>query len=176
MNTDYNLPVPNFLEHAAEWLAPEVTEQNMAATPEADIYAFGSVVKAILHAQQAAGMTKKNAESLISLADRCQEPDPSKRPSATEIYEKLYTDTSLPQQTLFVAQSSALRADLVDGSDDHWRLVRSASELVRSFTTGQDYAYVSTLPIDGSTPQPLRKLCFQIKCHDQGAERTSKLI
>ena len=151
-----------------EYLAPELTTES-AATIASDIYAYGVILQKMLLFVRYTQADK----TLTSLIAECTNPDPSKRPNASTIYDNLSHSSQVNNPELFVAQSHLPQTE-VEGSESTWRMARYTSDLEQSYIDGQDVVYLQSLPISGNSDQPLRKLCFQLKCHDQGAEYTSK--
>lgn len=149
-------------------------EHTVASTPEGDMYAYGAVLEVLLHSAHGGSEPDhyKDMELLLSIIERCKTPDPSKRPTSSTMYFHLSDKASETRGSLFVAQSTHSPWEVVP-EENRWRMVRSTSDSVTSYVSGRDDAYLCTPPIDGRGERPLRKLCFQLKCHDQGAQRTS---
>lgn len=56
---------------------------------------------------------------------------------------------------------------------DRWRVVPYVCKIPAMFTEQNDRLYVASAPLQGLDEHPLRQLCVEVKCHDQGKEYTS---
>lgn len=169
----------------------------MMPVPEGDMYAYGAILEVLL-SFNGRRLADWDIKLLTSIVEGCKHVDPTKRPKSGAVSFRLsdhglqtcsslsvaqsassqavaaaepdqwrvvYDQVSQTRPSLFVAQSISPLAVVTD----QWRMVRSVSEVEASFVSGQDVAYLCTPPIDGRGDRPLRQLCFELKCHDQGA-------
>lgn len=159
------------------WQAPEFNATG--ATPESDIYSYGLLLSAMLDVLLAnhSNPPFDNEAMVQKLKRRCLDPDPNARPSAGEVLRIISgTNPALREGDMFTGRGSLDVEDLPDGIAEHWRLIPTTKQAYGIVIQGIDVVYLSTPPIDGEGEHPLRRLSFELRCHDQGADYTSKFI
>ncbi|KZT21442.1 kinase-like protein [Neolentinus lepideus HHB14362 ss-1] len=162
----------------AFWRAPELMDISSPATPAGDIYSYGLLLSSML------GVLKDmhsdppfDGDALLQkLIDPCINPDPAARPSAGKLLEMISgVNPALHEGDLFSSQASLDFDEIPRSVAERWRVVPTARRAYGVVRDGYDPVYLATQPIDGLSENPLRRLSFEIRCHDQGAERTTAL-
>ncbi|GJE89526.1 hypothetical protein PsYK624_056280 [Phanerochaete sordida] len=156
------------------WQAPELPATG--PTPAADIYSLGLLLSGMLTV-----LLRKHArgpfdgEALLRrLIDDCLRPAPDERASAGGLLRVLAaTHPEVREGDMFTAQPSLVVDPLPEGVAERWRLVYTRREAYGVVNEQVDVIYVSTAPIDGGSDAPLRRLSFEVRCHDQGKDYTT---
>lgn len=162
----------------ALWHAPEVLE-SQDLTPASDIYSYGLLLSAMLDVllSKHSSPPFDNEAMVQKLKRRCLESDPTARPSAGEILRIISgTNPELKEGDMFTGRGSLDVEDLLEGIAEHWRLVPTSRQAYGVIIPGIDVVYLNTPPIDGADEHPLRRISFELRCHDQGADYTSTPI
>lgn len=111
---------------------------------------------------------------LEKLAIRCLNPDPNVRPTAKEVLHTMFgSHPHLQEPEMFTPRATLNVDDLASEATERWRLVPVSKQAYGYVTYRDDEVYLSTAPIDGAEESPVRRLSFELRCHDQGAEYTS---
>ncbi|KAK7037278.1 hypothetical protein VNI00_011269 [Paramarasmius palmivorus] len=163
------------------WRAPEIRgEANGNYTQASDVFALGVVFSDILDtmADQKLPHTVRPIpkELVTELVRECTADDPGRRPSVSQVVERLQEKcTNVLSTDLMAVAPSSRETDLPDGvlDSNRWR-VAFFSHRVPTFASDPDHNinYVSSAPLPGSTEHPLRQLCIEVQCHDQGKDYT----
>ena len=163
----------------AQWHAPELPVTGH--TTATDIYSLGLVLSSILSVLKAkyeGTLFPFDGESLLQkMIDQCNKPLPNERSSASELMRTLSQFNPIVQEgDNFTAQPSLVVDPLPEGVAERWRLVPVARRDYGYVTQNVDVVYLRTAPISGTDEHPLRRLSFEVCCHDQGAEYTSMFL
>lgn len=172
MNANMAVTVHNAL---AIWRAPELDKTG--PTPASDIYSYGLLLSAMLDVLLAKHSSPPfdNEAMVQKLKRRCLDLDPTVRPSAGEILRIISgTNPALKEGDMFTGRGTLEVEDLPEGIEEHWRLIPTTRQAYGAVMQGVDVVYLSTPPIDGVGEHPLRRLSFELRCHDQGADYTSE--
>ena len=157
------------------WRAPELVLSN-EPTSASDVYSYGLLLSAMLDVlvSKHSSPPFDNEAMVQKLKRRCLESDPAARPSAGEILRIISgTNPELKEGDMFTGKGSLDIEDLPEGMAEHWRLVPTSRQAYGIIVQGMDVVYLNTPPIDGADTHPLRRLSFELRCHDQGADYTS---
>ncbi|EKM61556.1 uncharacterized protein PHACADRAFT_180663 [Phanerochaete carnosa HHB-10118-sp] len=156
------------------WQAPELPATG--PTPAADIYGYGLLLSSMLTILlDKHSSSPFDGEALLRrLIDGCLEPMPEDRSTTSEILQIISaTNPVVRDGDMFTAQPSLVVDPLPEGVAEHWRLVPIMRRAYGVVIQNIDAIYLSTAPIDGTSDNPLRRLSFEIRCHDQGEEGTT---
>lgn len=116
---------------------------------------------------------------LSSIAEQCTAADPLTRPTISALVEQLTKPSSADQITDFLAlMPSAVNITELTGLQniDQWRVVPYICRIPAVFWEKVDRLYVASAPLQGVHEHPLRQLCIEVKCHDQGKENTCMFL
>ena len=161
----------------APWQAPELPATGRTAA--ADIYGYGLLLSSMLailvdkHSRE-----PFDGEALLKrLIEGCLKPLPGDRSTASELLQLISaSNPEVREGDMFTAQPSLVVDPLPEGVAEHWRLVPIIRHAYGAVTQEMDYMYLSTAPIDGADEHPLRRLSFEVRCHDQGKEYACKSL
>lgn len=170
-----NLPTAMQLHNAlSQWQAPELPATG--PTPATDVYGYGLLLSAMLTILLSKHSREPfDGEALLrKLIDGCLKPMPNDRSTASELLQIISaSNPEVREGDMFTAQPSLVVDPLPEGVAEHWRLVPIMRHAYGVVVQDMDIVYLSTAPINGADEHPLRRLSFEIRCHDQGKEGTS---
>ncbi|ESK90617.1 hypothetical protein Moror_4186 [Moniliophthora roreri MCA 2997] len=164
------------------WYAPEIrNEANPSFTQASDVFALGVVFLDILAAvadlRKPHPMLLENRRLVEELIEQCTSKDPSSRPTVSQVAEHLQRKCSNVATTdLMAVVPSSRDADLPDGlqNSDRWRVAYFSNKVAQlARDPDRNIRYVASAPLPGSSEHPLRQLCIEVQCHDQGKEKTT---
>ncbi|KAJ4464546.1 hypothetical protein C8J55DRAFT_530017 [Lentinula edodes] len=162
-----------------KWTAPELLEDgSMAPTTTSDIFSIGAIICELISTIHERHPTQKLA-LLTSLSKQCTSPSPSSRPTIPQLIESLEgklqsKDDESISDFLAVMPSAENITELTGLQNvDRWRVVPYVCKIPAMFTEQNDRLYVASAPLQGLDEHPLRQLCVEVKCHDQGKENTT---
>ncbi|KAJ4491001.1 hypothetical protein J3R30DRAFT_3428238 [Lentinula aciculospora] len=162
-----------------KWTAPELLDDwdhTTSPTMKSDIFSLGTIISElmiIIHERH----PNQKFSLLTSIAKKCTLADPAARPTVSQVIEKLEEKLrSRDEVTDFLAVlPSAENITELTGLQnvDRWRVVPYVCKIRMSYMEHNDRLYVASAPLEGLTDHPLRQLCIEVKCHDQGKEYTT---
>ncbi|KAJ3859999.1 kinase-like domain-containing protein [Lentinula novae-zelandiae] len=162
-----------------KWTAPELLEDgSMAPTTTSDIFSIGAIICELISTIHERHPTQK-LPLLTSLSKQCTSPSPSSRPTIPQLIESLEgklqsKDDESISDFLAVMPSAENITELTGLQNvDRWRVVPYVCKIPALFTEQNDRLYVASAPLQGLDEHPLRQLCVEVKCHDQGKEYTT---
>lgn len=161
------------------WTAPELLEDHtLSPNTASDIFSLGAIVASLITLIQERNPSRK-LPLLTSIARQCTSADPSARPTLSDLIKQLETPDSNSQATDLLAPMPTIDnvTELTGLQNvDRWRVVPYVSRIHAGYSEHDDRLYLASAPLEGFSEHPLRQLCIEVKCHDQGRENTCKLF
>jgi serine/threonine protein kinase len=161
------------------WVAPELQDTygsgDEILTTASDIYSLGRLLLAMTEVYPTDLATVDAREALKMLAEKCLVIDPEKRPTAFDLLGEIDKEEDMDGKP-FLPLMSSYDIDGVATLEEaaKWRVVPSSRHQYGVVIHNHDAIYLVTSPINGKGEHPVRMISFEIRCHDQGAERTSE--
>jgi len=158
------------------WTAPELLEDHtLSPNTASDIFSLGAIVATLITLIQERNPSRK-LPLLTSIARQCTSADPSARPTLSDLIKQLEAPDSNSQATDLLAPMPTIDnvTELTGLQNvDRWRVVPYVSRIHAEYSEHDDRLYLASAPLEGFSEHPLRQLCIEVKCHDQGRENTS---
>lgn len=162
-----------------QWTAPELLDNpEMAPNARTDIFSLGTIITELINISHERHPSE-NLLLLSSIAKQCTAVDPSSRPAISYLVEQLTNPNPIDRlpDLLAVIPSADNITELTGLQNiDQWRIVPYVCKIPATFRQEVDRLYVASAPLQGVHEHPLRQLCIEVKCHDQGRENTCTFL
>ncbi|KAK7442493.1 hypothetical protein VKT23_016091 [Stygiomarasmius scandens] len=164
------------------WRAPEIRDKSNRdkVTLSSDIFALGIIFSDMFEAIEGTTQAMKPGPKKVvaELIQECTSNDPTHRPTISQIVQCLqekWSGNVLATDHMAVPPSMR-ETDPPDGLQDsanRWRVAFFSRRALMFVEDPDRIDYLSSAPLLGSSEHPLRQLCIEVQCHDQGKDRTT---